>query len=330
MQYTFSRYRSTSHKLHTGLASLLLMLILAIASAPAFSARNSAAVNSAPVISGTPPASVMAGSNYSFQPKATDANGDRLRYSISNMPAWASFSKRSGKLSGTPTENNVGTYSNIVISVSDRKTSVSMPAFSIRVDATSIGNSNTSNSVNIAPLISGAPVTSLVTGVAYSFQPTASDADGDPLSFSISNKPAWASFSTGTGRLSGTPAPGDVGSYDNIVISVSDGTASTSLPAFYIDVQAAQSQTGSLTLQWTAPVTRADGTPLSLSEIDGYRIYYGISAGNYPDWIDVADGTAQTVTITDMPTGTYYIVMTTYDVNGNESAYSSMVTKNAM
>jgi hypothetical protein len=114
------------------------------------------------------------------------------------------------------------------------------------------------------------------------------------------------------------------------VISVSDGTASTSLPAFYIDVQAARSQTGSLTLQWSAPVTRSDGTPLSLSEIDGYRIYYGISAGNYPDWIDVADGTAQTVTITDMPTGTYYIVMTTYDVNGNESAYSSMVTKNAM
>ena len=86
-------------------------------------------------------------------------------------------------------------------------------------------------------------------------------------------------------------------------------------------------KTGSLTLQWTAPVTRADGTPLSLADIDGYRIYYGDSAGNYPNRVDVSDGTAQSATITDIPVGTYYIVMTTYDFGGLESAFSSMVTK---
>ena len=88
-------------------------------------------------------------------------------------------------------------------------------------------------------------------------------------------------------------------------------------------------QTGSITLQWTAPVTRADGTPLSLADIDGYRIFYGDSAGNYPNRLEVPDGTAQSATITDIPVGTYYIVMTTYDVGGRESAYSSMVAKTA-
>ena len=88
-------------------------------------------------------------------------------------------------------------------------------------------------------------------------------------------------------------------------------------------------QTGSLTLQWTAPVTRADGTPLSLADIDGYRIFYGDSAGNYPNRLEVPDGTAQSATITDIPVGTYYIVMTTYDVDGRESAHSSMVAKTA-
>ncbi|MGB7933040.1 MAG: discoidin domain-containing protein [Gammaproteobacteria bacterium] len=88
-------------------------------------------------------------------------------------------------------------------------------------------------------------------------------------------------------------------------------------------------QTGSITLQWTAPVTRADGTPLSLADIDGYRIYYGDSAGNYPNRLEVSDGTAQSATITDIPVGTYYIVMTTYDIGGLESAYSSMVAKSA-
>jgi hypothetical protein len=97
-----------------------------------------------------------------------------------------------------------------------------------------------------------------------------------------------------------------------------------------ITVQAeAPAQTGTLSLQWTAPVTRTDGTPLSLADIDGYRILYGDSAGNYPNRLEVPDGTAQSATITDIPVGTYYIVMTTYDVGGLESAYSSMVAKTA-
>jgi hypothetical protein len=107
-----------------------------------------------------------------------------------------------------------------------------------------------------------------------------------------------------------------------------DGEVSSVPDTVNIKVQAeVAAQTGSLALQWTAPVTRTDGTPLSLADIDGYRIYYGESAGNYPNRLEVADGTAQSATITEIPVGTYYIVMTTYDVSGLESAYSSMVVK---
>jgi hypothetical protein len=186
---------------------------------------------------------------------------------------------------------------------------------------------------NRAPVISGTPGSTVVVGSAYSFQPSATDADGDALSFSISNEPAWASFSGTSGRLSGTPGTGSAGSYGNIVITVSDGTASASLPAFSIRVDAAPAQTGtvqtgSITLNWKAPVTRADGTPLSLADIDGYRIHYGKSAGNYTSHVNVADGTAQSVILTDIPLGTYYLVMSTYDVDGRESGYSSVVSKN--
>ena len=307
-----------------GLFKVLLTLIFATASLPVFSASNHA-----PVISGIPAISVVAGSSYNFQPSATDADGDRLRFSIRNKPFWARFSSKTGQLRGKPGSGSVGTYSNIEISVSDRKTSASLPAFNIRVDTATASTANSGATTNSPPVISGTPATSVVSNSAYSFQPTANDADADPLSFSVSNKPAWAGFSSTTGRLSGTPGSGSVGTYSNIVISVSDGTASASLQPFSIQVQAAPVLTGSLTLQWSAPVTRADGTPLSLSDIDGYRIYYGASAGNYPNRIDVADSTAQTATITDMPVGPYYLVMTTYDVSGLESAYSSMVTRNA-
>ena len=74
---------------------------------------------------------------------------------------------------------------------------------------------------NQAPTISGSPPNAVNVDESYSFMPTASDADGDTLTFSITNLPAWASFDTASGALGGTPAAEDAGSYLDIVI---DGT----------------------------------------------------------------------------------------------------------
>src|SRR2546421_195787 len=94
-------------------------------------------------------------------------------------------------------------------------------------------------STGTAPTISGTPSSSVVAGQAYTFMPSTANPGGMTLSFSISNQPSWAAFSTATGQLSGTPAAANVGAYSNIVISVSDGTSSAVLPAFAIAVTAA-------------------------------------------------------------------------------------------
>lgn len=88
--------------------------------------------------------------------------------------------------------------------------------------------------------------------------------------------------------------------------------------------------TGSIGLKWTAPVTRTDGTPISLADIDGYRIYYGKSSGNYSYRINITDGSSTSVTIRDLPLGVYYMAMTTYDRQGLESRYSSQISKQAL
>ncbi|HUG04233.1 MAG TPA: putative Ig domain-containing protein, partial [Steroidobacteraceae bacterium] len=167
--------------------------------------------NTAPTISGTPAGSVTSGQSYSFTPTAADADGDTLSFSIANRPGWASFSSSTGKLSGSPSSSAVGEYIDIVISVSDGQASASLAPFSIVV-----------SEANTAPTISGTPPTSAREGLAYSFTPTAADADGDTLTFSIVNRPSWASFNTSTGKLSGTPGTGTVGTYSNITIKVSD------------------------------------------------------------------------------------------------------------
>ena len=78
-----------------------------------------------------------------------------------------------------------------------------------------------------------------------------------------------------------------------------------------------------LSLTWVAPSERADNTGISLSEIAGYRIYYGIETGNYQNQFVVNDGSADHAQIVGVPSGAYYLVMTTIDTEGRESSYSS-------
>jgi hypothetical protein len=84
---------------------------------------------------------------------------------------------------------------------------------------------------------------------------------------------------------------------------------------------------GVINLSWSAPATRTDGEPLPLSDIEGYRVYYGAQQGEYLKGADIKDGSAQSATVTGVPVGVYYVVMTTYDSNGIESGYSAAVKK---
>ncbi|MBJ6723431.1 putative Ig domain-containing protein, partial [Geomesophilobacter sediminis] len=168
-----------------------------------------------PMIYGTPASTVVAGSSYSFTPSAANATS----FTVANRPAWASFNTATGALSGTPGLADAGVYQNIVISAVNGTGTAPLPAFSITVTVP-------------APSISGTPATTVTTGQQYRFTPSASNA----ASFTIANKPAWASFDPATGTLSGTPAGSDIGAYSNIVISAANTTATAALPAFTITV----------------------------------------------------------------------------------------------
>ena len=98
-------------------------------------------------------------------------------------------------------------------------------------------------------------------------------------------------------------------------------------PAPQVPATPAPTSTGNFTLQWTAPVARADGSPLSLADIDSYWIYYGTSAGNYTNRISVTNGSAQTATVSNVPTGSWYVAMSTVDTGGLESSRSAAVVK---
>ena len=95
------------------------------------------------------------------------------------------------------------------------------------------------------------------------------------------------------------------------------------IPCFII-LSAAVSLAGDVTLSWSSPVTNADGT--LLTDLAGYRIYYGTDTGNYVYYVDI--GNVISYQINDLEAGlTYYFAVTAYDTSGNESAYSNEVER---
>ena len=64
--------------------------------------------------------------------------------------------------------------------------------------------------------------------------------------------------------------------------------------------------------------------PNTEPELAGYRLYYGLSSGEYQYSVDVGNQT--TYTLTDLEAGkTYYIAATAYNTTGQESDYSDEV-----
>ncbi len=182
---------------------------------------------------------------------------------------------------------------------------------------------NTGGSSNRPPSISGNPSAAVRVGDSYSFTPNASDPDGDTLTFSIGNKPSWASFDTSSGRLSGTPTLANVGITSNIRISVSDGQASSSLTSFSVEVT--QVALGSASLSWTAPTQNEDGS--TLTDLSGYKIYYGTSSRNYSNEIRIDNASVTTYLVENLTPDTYFFAATAFNTAGVESRFSGETIK---
>jgi hypothetical protein len=261
-----------------------------------FAIRATSRDNVRPTISGAPATSVAPGAAYTFTPSASDANGDPLRFAISNKPIWASFDRFSGRLSGTPTAANVGTYTNIVISVTDGTPYVALAPFSITVSGTG----------NRAPTISGTPPTAVTVGKTYVFRPSAADADKNTLGFSIRNKPVWAAFSSATGQLSGTPTSAHVGTYTNVVISVSDGKASAALAPFAITVSSAPNNAPTISGSPATSVNAGSAYAFRPTAADANGDTLTFAIANKPAWATFSASTGQlSGTPTSASAGTY-------------------------
>ena len=161
-----------------------------------------------------------------YTPSTQHTHGSELTFNIQNKPNWLNFDTQTGTLWGTPSNVDVGITKAISITVTDGESSSTLPPFDLRA----------TQGKDLAPVITGTPDNTVTHSSSYSFTPTASDGNDDILTFSIINKPRWATFNNSTGILSGTPGQEDVGHYQNIYIKATDGIETVSLAPFGITV----------------------------------------------------------------------------------------------
>lgn len=88
------------------------------------------------------------------------------------------------------------------------------------------------------------------------------------------------------------------------------------------------SKTYKVQLTWTAPSTRANGKPLSLGEISGYRIYYLREGSDASDdvTVQISGGNTTTYSLTLNKAGAYTFAVTAIDGAGLESPLSGEVS----
>ena len=264
-------------------------------------------------ITGTPPGAT-AGKSYYWVPTVTGGNRPTMQFSYVNVPSWSGTYRGSGAIIGTPTQ--AGVYSNIQIQAWDGKNfGVSAP-FKITVTGGS------APPPSATPLkISGTPEETIEVGQSYYFAPTTVAPAGANLTYSVANKPSWVTLKSSNGALSGKPTAAGVAK--NIILTVSDGAQSASLPAFSITADAAAApSSGSATLSWSVPTNNTNGSPLT--NLKGYVVRYGTNSSNLSSQMSV---TTNEVEIENLSAGVWYFEVASVNSLNVESVFSSAASK---
>nr|MDA8413462.1 Ig-like domain-containing protein [Desulfobacteraceae bacterium] len=192
----------------------------------------------------------------------SDADGDALTYTVVTQPAHGTLSGTAPNLTYTPAANYSGSDS-FTFSVNDGTVSSSSATVSITVTA-----------VNDAP-VAAAQTVGTTRNVAKAVSLSATDADGDALTYTVVTQPAHGTLSGTAPNLTYTPATGYSGS-DSFTFKANDGkidsnTATVSINITFSNVApTATSQSVSISEDSAKAIT------LTGSDADGDALTYTV------------------------------------------------------
>ncbi|MGD8305987.1 MAG: Ig-like domain-containing protein, partial [Ignavibacteria bacterium] len=177
-------------------------------------------VNRAPVISAIPDTITNEMVPLDVTVNSTDPDGDDIVLTASNVPIFGSFTDNgngTGMFSFSPGFGDAGSYPDIKVIATDKGSPSLSDSTTFRLI---VGN------VNRPPVIFNITNKSMNEGDSLGVDINSTDPDGDNLTLSVINLPAFGSLidnGDGTGLISFLPDFGSTGSYPDIQVIVMDG-----------------------------------------------------------------------------------------------------------
>ncbi len=263
--------------------------------------------NHAPVFTSTPGVQAEVGSAYAYTAQASDADGDTLSYSLALAPAGMTIQAASGSISWTPTTAQLGTQV-VIVRVSDGQTSAEQ-AFQIGVS---------SQTINHPPVFTSTPSSVAVVGQPCAYTATATDEDGDSITFAIANAPEGATINATSGALSWTPTAAQVGAR-TFTLEARDARGAVATQTFTLTVNDNDAGNHPPVISTSAPLAATVGVAyaydLNATDADGDTLSYALTTSPAGMSIDALTGAiAWTPSVTQI--GSHEVEVSVNDGHG--------------
>ena len=125
--------------------------------------------------------------------------------------------------------------------------------------------------------------------------------------------------SDGSAATASAASAGTIPQASNTLMSRGTSTSVTTAP------KVSEASSGNATLSWEAPVSNTNGS--ALTDLAGYRIYYGASADDMKETVQISNLGIQTYVIENLEAGTWYFAVRALSSQGTESPLSDVVSK---
>ena len=234
--------------------------------------------NQTPEFTSSPRLTITSGQTYYYQASANDADGDALTYALTpgQYPAGMTIDPMTGLVTWVTDADDVGTHS-VRIEVTDGRSSAVEQSYVLAVNAGA--------QVNHPPMITSSPTLQARVDQPYLYNLTATDPDGDPVQFFLTQAPAGVSLDADTGALRWTPALYQAGNKRIELVAV-DAYGATDAQGFWIEVRDTNlppSFVGNPNTQGVAGEVYA--TPLQAIDPDGDTLTFALVS--YPQGMTI-------------------------------------------
>lgn len=183
-------------------------------------------LNRPPAITSVPNTEALVGRVYQYAVTATDPDGDPLTFKLVTAPSGMTIGK-TGRISWAPTSGQAGNQE-VLIRVEDGRGGSAEQRYTLSV---------TQPPPNRPPVFTSTAVVDASVGKPYHYQATATDPDGDALTFSLAaSPPAGMAINATTGAVTWTPTSAQRGDKP-VTIEVTDGRGGSASQTFTVCVE---------------------------------------------------------------------------------------------